>query len=110
MKATGLHCRHDDLGQGFLAASRLEVWAVIFRMLSPFEYEAVCVVDETVENGVGDGGIGDHLVPVIDRHLAGDDGGTALMPIVDDLEQIATLVGGERSQSPVVEDEEFDAR
>ena len=35
MKATGLHCRHGDLGQGFLAASRVEVWAVIFRMLSP---------------------------------------------------------------------------
>ena len=34
-KATGLHCRHGDLGQGFFAASRLEVWAVIFRMLSP---------------------------------------------------------------------------
>ena len=35
MKATGLHCRHGDLGQGFLTASRAEVWAVIFRMLSP---------------------------------------------------------------------------
>jgi hypothetical protein len=23
MKVTGLHCRHDDLGQGFVAASRL---------------------------------------------------------------------------------------
>ena len=23
MKATGLHCRHDELGQGLLAASRL---------------------------------------------------------------------------------------
>ena len=35
MKATGLHCRHGDLGQGLFASSRLEVWAVIFRMLSP---------------------------------------------------------------------------
>ena len=70
----------------------------------------MCVVDETVENGVGDGGIGDDLMPVIDRDLAGDDGRSALMPVVDDLEQIATLVGGERSQSPVVEDEELDPR
>ena len=26
----------------------------------------MCIVDEAVENGVGDGGIGDDLVPVID--------------------------------------------
>ena len=74
------------------------------------ECEAVCVVDETVEDGVGDGGIGDDLVPVIDRHLAGDDGRSALMPVVDDLEQIATLFAGERSEAPVVEDEELDPR
>ena len=66
------------------------------------EYEAVCIVDETVENGVGDGGIGDDLVPVIDWDLAGDDGGTTLMPVVNDLEKIAALFAGERSQSPVV--------
>ena len=38
------------------------------------DYEAVCVVDKTVENGVGDGGIGDYFMPVIHRDLAGDDG------------------------------------
>jgi len=110
MKATGLHCRHDDLGQGFSARSRLEVWAAIFRMLSPPEIEAVCVVNETVENGVGDGWVSDDLVPMIHGNLACDDGGATLMPVVDDLEEIAALVGGERSQSPVVEDEELDPR
>ena len=30
------------------------------------------------------------------------------MAVVDDLKEITTLVGGEWSQSPVVEDEEFD--
>ena len=52
----------------------------------------MCIVDETVENGVSDGGVGDDLVPVIDGHLAGDDDGTTLMPVVHDLEQIAALV------------------
>src|SRR5882757_4203266 len=32
------------------------------------------------------------------------------MAVVDDLKEITTLVGGEWSQSPVVEDEEFDPR
>lgn len=33
------------------------------------------VVDQTVEDGVGDGGVADLLVPVIHRELTGDDGG-----------------------------------
>jgi hypothetical protein len=43
------------------------------------ECEAVGVVDEPVEDGVGDGGIGDDLVPVLNRHLAGDNGRSALV-------------------------------
>ena len=54
--------------------------------------EPVGVVDEPVEDGVGDGRIGDRLVPVIDRQLAGHDGRAAVVPIVDDLQQIATLL------------------
>jgi hypothetical protein len=34
------------------------------------------VVDEAVEDGVGERWIADHVVPVIDGHLAGDDGGS----------------------------------
>src|SRR5256885_5882382 len=67
------------------------------------------VVDEPVEDGVGDGRIGDGLVPVIDRELAGHDGRAAIVPIVDDLQQIATLIMRQRGEPPVVEDQEFDA-
>jgi hypothetical protein len=51
------------------------------------ECEAVGVVDEAIEDGVGDVGVGDDLVPVLDRHLAGDDGRAALV-VVDDLEEM----------------------
>jgi hypothetical protein len=34
------------------------------------QQQAVGVVDEAIQHGVGDGRITDHLVPVIDRHLA----------------------------------------
>jgi hypothetical protein len=63
----------------------------------PLEGEAMGVVDETVEDGVGDGGI-DDLMPVLDRYLAGDDGRSALVAIVDDLEEVATSLAGQRSQ------------
>ena len=67
-------------------------------------------MDEPVENGVGNGGIGDHLVPVIDGDLAGDDGGAALMAVVDDLEKIAALVASERSEAPIIKNQELDPR
>ena len=37
------------------------------------ERKAVCSVYESVEDGIGDGRIDDHLVPVIDRELTGHD-------------------------------------
>ena len=36
--------------------------------------EAVSVVDEAIEDGVGQGRVADHLVPLVDGDLAGDDG------------------------------------
>ena len=56
------------------------------------EFDAIGVVDEAVEDGVGDGGIADDFVPVVDGHLAGDDGRAALVAVLDDLEEIAALV------------------
>ena len=66
-------------------------------------------MDEPVEDCVGDGRVGDRLVPVNDRQLAGHDGGAAIVPIVDDLQQIATLILRQRSEPPDVEDQKFDA-
>jgi hypothetical protein len=74
------------------------------------EDEAVGVVDEAVEDGVGDGGVGDDLVPMLDRHLTGDDGRSALVAIIDDFEEITTLVAGERGEAPIIEDEQVDPR
>jgi hypothetical protein len=49
-------------------------------------------------------------VPLVDRHLAGDDGRAALMAVINHFEEIAALVAGERGESPVIEDEKIDAR
>jgi len=69
----------------------------------------VGVVDEPVEDGVGDGGVGDDLVPVIDRQLAGHDGRAAIVPVVDDLQKVAALILGQGGEPPVVEDEKLDS-
>jgi hypothetical protein len=44
--------------------------------------------------------VGNDLVPMLDRHLTGDDGRSALVAIVDDFEEITTLVTGERGEAP----------
>lgn len=63
------------------------------------------VVNEAIENGVGDGSVTDHLVPVLYRKLAGDHRGTIDMAVVHDLEQIAALFVVQGGQPPVVDDE-----
>ena len=70
----------------------------------------MCVVHEPVQDGVGDGGIGDHLMPALDRELAGHDGAAASMSIVDDLEEVAALIRCQVGEAPVIEDQQLDAR
>src|SRR5712671_1667240 len=72
------------------------------------EGKSVRGVHEAVEDGIGDGRVDNHLVPVIDGELAGHDGGTAAVAVIDDFEQIAALLRGQRRQPPVVEDQKLD--
>ena len=65
-------------------------------------------MDKPIEDGVGDGGIADRFVPMIDRELAGHDGRAAIVPIIDDLQQIARLIVCQCGEPPVIEDQEFD--
>ena len=49
-------------------------------------------------------------VPVVDWQLAGDDGGSAPVTIVNDFQEVAPLLGIERRQSPVIEDQYLNPR
>ena len=63
---------------------------------------------QTVEDGVGDCGISDQLVPMLDGNLAGHDCRAAAVTVVDDVEQVAALLRGERGEPPIVEDQQLD--
>lgn len=69
-----------------------------------FEFDAVGVVDEAIEDRVGDA---DDFVPAIDGQLAGDDNRAGFVSVLDDFEQITALVGVERFWSPVVQDQQI---
>ena len=48
------------------------------------ELQTVGVVNDAVEDGVGEGRLADQIVPAIDRDLAGDQRGAAAVAIFDD--------------------------
>ena len=51
----------------------------------------MCVVHQTVEDAIGDGGIADLLVPARNGQLGSEDGGASLVAILPDLPDFATL-------------------
>src|SRR5271157_1693749 len=74
------------------------------------QIDAIGVVNDAVEDGVGERGNADQVMPAVHRNLAGDDERALVVAILDDFEQIARLIGGERFGAPIVENEQFDAR
>ena len=74
------------------------------------QIDAIGVVNDAVEDGVGERGNADQVMPAVDGNLAGDDERALVVAILDDFEQIARLIGGERFGSPIIQDEQFDAR
>jgi hypothetical protein len=67
--------------------------------------DPVGVVDDSVENGVGERRDDNHIVPAIDGNLAGDDEGALVVAVLDDFEEIAGLIGRQGFRPPIVEDE-----
>ena len=94
---SGLGVKSGAFGGGFAHALALEG-------------DPVRVVHEAIEDGVGDGRIGDRVMPVIDRQLACHDRRAAAVPILDDLKYVATLLLGERGEAPIVQDQQVNAR
>ena len=66
-------------------------------------------MNDAVQNGVGQSGNADQVVPAVHGNLACDDDGALVVAILDDFEEIARLVGVERLRAPVVENEQLDA-
>ena len=66
------------------------------------------MVQQAIQDGIGDGGFTDDGMPVFDRALAGDDSGIFLIAVLDDFEQIVTLGIVEWSQKQIIEDKQLD--
>ena len=64
------------------------------------------MMHQPVEDGVSEGGIADHLVPVLDRQLTRHERGTPSGPILDKLEEIAPFPVAKWGKPPVVKNQE----
>ena len=61
------------------------------------------VVHEPVEDRIGERGLVDVRVPLLDGELAGDERGLLVVTILEDFEQIALGLIGERRKPEVVD-------
>src|SRR5690606_8452596 len=75
-----------------------------------FESDTVGVVDDAVEDGVGDGWLTDHVVPLGNRQLGGNQGRFSPVAFFEDFQEIETLLVIERVGAPIIEDEQLDTR
>ena len=73
------------------------------------ELQAIGVVDDAVEDGVGKRRFADQILPAVDRDPAGDPRGATAVAVWDDLQHVVALLGAERFEAPVIEDKELDA-
>ena len=80
----------------------------VFAQAFSLQIDTVGVVDDAIEDGIGDGGIADDVMPFVDRQLAGDQDRADVVAILDDFEEIASLIGIEGFRSPIVDNEELD--
>src|SRR6516165_644503 len=73
------------------------------------EIDAMGVVNEPVEDGVGICRVTDEGVPFVDRDLTGENGRATPIAFLEDLVEITTCTGVERFEAPIIEDQKLDA-
>ena len=68
----------------------------------------MCLVHETIEDGVGISRIADDIVPFVDRQLAGDDSGAAPEALLDQFQEIVACASVEWFKPPIIKHQEID--
>lgn len=87
-----------------ISFSRDRVFGFAHRFTS--EIELVGVVNQPIEDRIGDGGVGDDFVPLLDRILAGNQSGTVAAAVVDDFQEVTILPGTDGGHAQVIDDQD----
>src|ERR1017187_9478605 len=54
-----------------------------------FQFDPIGVVDQPIQDGIGHRGIGNNFVPLIERELAGNEGGSLALAVIEHLQELA---------------------
>jgi hypothetical protein len=73
------------------------------------QFDAMSVVNQSVEDGVGVGWIADDVVPAVHRKLARHKGGAAAIALLKDFQPVLPGFGAEALKPEVIEDEKIGA-
>ena len=65
------------------------------------ELDAMGAVDDAIEDGIAEGRVPNEFVPAAHGNLAGHQERALLVSVVDDFQEIAPLLGGQRLRSLV---------
>ena len=101
--STGPHAAAFVLGGGAAFLSGVGVAAHVRSV----ELDEFAGRDDAVEDGFGDDGVVQGFVPVLGVELGSHDGGAAVFPPGEDVQQFAGRVGGDRSGQEVVEHQDI---
>ena len=63
-------------------------------------------MDNAVEDGIGEGGILNLRMPLVDGELGGKETGSAAVAVIKEVEEVAGLVGGQGISEPLIKNDE----
>lgn len=75
----------------FLPKDQAESSFNYFSHGTSFQVDAMCVVNQAIEDRIGNGGIANMLMPVFDGKLAGENGGATAVAIFVDFQQVSSF-------------------
>lgn len=84
------------------------LWGVGFVLShgASFELDAVSVVNDAVEDGIGQGGVADGLMPVLEGELTGDERRLSTDTVFQDLQEVTASGFSKGCESEVIDHDE----
>ncbi len=91
---------------GLLPGIRSERLRPCFSHRFPFEFKGIGSMDKPIQDGIGERGIPDAIMPFRPADLGGQDGRSKIVAVLQDLEEVLTVFRGHGGQGEVFEDED----
>ena len=86
---------------------RFAVFGFPYRRAS--QVDSVSVMNQTIQDAVGEGRIADLIVPMSDGYLTGQNGRANRIAVVTDFQKVPAFAVGQWSHSPIINNQDVDA-